>query len=120
MIVARAGSFTAGDTDILKVVLALTYPLGDVVILTLTTLIYGLSYSYFGGVFKKATYLILFGFVLMYFADFFFSYTTTLGTWSPGDWNDLLFTTAMLVLSFGVTLLDPRFAEKDTLDDIGS
>lgn len=116
VVVARAGSITADDTAILKVILDLTYPFGDVVILTLATLIYSLSYDYFGGIFKKAIYLILSGFVLMYFSDFAFSYTTTLGTWFPGDWNDLLFTTAMLSLSCGVLLLDPKFVNKDTLE----
>lgn len=115
IIIARTGSFTSGDTAILKIILDLTYPLGDVVILTLATLIYGLSYSYFGGIFKKAIYLILTGFVLMYFADFAFSYTTTLGTWSPGDWNDLLFATAMLSLSCGIAMFDPRTAPKRSM-----
>jgi len=114
VIVARGGSLTGDDTALLKVILDLTYPLGDVIILTLATLIYGLSYSYFGGVFKKAIYMILSGFVLMYFADFAFSYTTTLGTWYPGDWNDLLFATAMLALSSGVALMDPAFLHKDS------
>lgn len=118
IIIARTGSFTSGDTAILKIILDLTYPLGDIVILTLATLIYGLSYDYFGGIFKKAIYLILIGFVLMYFADFAFSYTTTLGTWSQGDWNDLLFATAMLSLSCGVALLDPKFVHKDTFEEI--
>lgn len=117
IVVARAGSFTFGDTAILKVILDLAYPIGDVFILTFATLIYGLSYKYFGGIFKKAIYIILLGFVLMYFADFSFSYTTTLGTWYPGDWDDLLFTTAMLSLSIGVALLDPRFARKDTIEN---
>lgn len=118
VVVARAGSVMADDTAILKVILDLAYPTGDVVILTLATLIYSLSYDYFGGIFKKAIYLILSGFVLMYFADFSFSYTTTLGTWFPGDWNDLLFATAMLSLSCGVVLLNPKFVNKDTLEEV--
>lgn len=120
IVVARAGSFTFGDTAILKIILDLAYPIGDVLILTFTTLIYGLSYKYFGGIFKKAIYIILLGFVVMYFADFSFSYTTTLGTWYPGDWDDLLFTTAMLSLSIGVALLDPRFAKKDTIENFST
>jgi len=115
VIVARGGDITGGDTGFLKVVLDLTYPIGDVVILTIATLVYGLSYSYFGGVFKKAIYIILSGFVLMYCADFAFSYTTTLGTWYPGNWNDLLFTSAMLAMSLGVALMDPAFLQKDSI-----
>ena len=113
VVVARSGTLTADYTAFLKVVLDLTYPLGDVMILTLATLVYGLSYNYFGGIFKKAIYIILSGFVLMYFADFAFSYTTTLGTFYPGDWNDLLFTTAMLALSSGIALMDPMSLQKN-------
>ncbi|MEK7509298.1 MAG: hypothetical protein AAB605_01140 [Patescibacteria group bacterium] len=109
IVVARAGTFEFTDTSSLpKVFFDLAYPIGDVVILTLATLIYGLSYNYFGGIYKKAIYFILLGFIILYFADFLFSYTTTLEIWYPGDWVDLLFTTAMLALSAGVGLLHPE------------
>jgi len=113
--VARGGEISYGDSDIAKLFFDFAYPIGDVVILTLATLVYGLSYNYFGGMFKKAIYLILAGFVLMYFADFSFSYTTTLETWHPADWVDLLFTTAVLILSLGVGLLDPRQSAKNSV-----
>jgi len=112
VVVARGGSFDFTDSGAMKVFFDLAYPLGDVLILTLATLVYGLSYNYFGGIYKQAIYIILAGFVLMYFADFSFSYTTTLEAWHPGDWVDLLFTTAMLALSLGVGLLDPRKSDK--------
>ena len=108
VIVARGGSIGVADSELLKLFFDFAYPIGDVVVLTLATLIYGLSYVYFGGVYKKAIYTILFGFVLMYVADFTFSYTTTLGTWYPADWVDLLFTTAILVLTLGVNMFDPK------------
>ncbi|MBI2610417.1 hypothetical protein HYW60_00560 [Candidatus Kaiserbacteria bacterium] len=108
VVVARGGAIPTSDEGLLKLFFDLAYPIGDVVILTLATLVYGLSYSYFGGMYKKAIYTILFGFVLMYVADFSFSYTTTLETWYPGDWVDLLFTTAVLTLALGVAMLDPR------------
>lgn len=108
VVIARGGSIGYEDSELLKLFFDFAYPIGDVVILTIATLIYGLSYEYFGGVYKKAIYAILFGFVLMYAADFAFSYTTTLGTWHPADWVDLLFTTAVLVLSIGVNMFDPE------------
>ena len=113
IVVAREGAFTFSDSSSLpKVFFDLAYPIGDVLILTLATLIYGLSYNYFGGIYKKAIYIILFGFVILYFADFLFSYTTTLEIWYPADWVDLLFTTAMLALSIGVNMLDPAKMQK--------
>ncbi len=84
------------------------YPVGDVVILSITLLVFGLSYKYFGGIYKKAIYFILFAFVMNYFADFTFSYTTTLGTYYNGSLADALFVTTMTILSTGIILLDPK------------
>lgn len=107
IMVARDGVITS-DTQFLKIFFDLFYPIGDIVILTVATLVFALSYDYFGGVFKTAIYIILFGFVLNYLADFLFSYSTTLETFYAGGSIDLLFTTALFVLTLGVTLLDPR------------
>lgn len=113
VVIAREGSLTYSDTN-LKIFFDLAYPIGDVVILTLTVLVYGLSYNYFGGIFKKAIYIILGGFVIMYIADFAFSYTTTLEVWHPADWVDLLFTTAMLALAIGVSMFNVDNVNRDT------
>src|SRR3989344_2952243 len=78
--IARQGVISTYD-DALKTFFDLAYPIGDVVILTITVLIFGLTYKYFGGMYKKAIYLILGGFVMNYFADFMFSYTTSLETY---------------------------------------
>jgi len=112
VVVARGGQFDFTDSSILKIFFDLFYPVTDVIILTLSTVIYGLSYNYLGGKYKIAIYIILFGFVINYFADFFFSYTTTLGTFFSGNWVDLLFSTALFLLSYGVAGLDPRLLSK--------
>ena len=105
--IARGGAI-ADDTDTLKAFFDLFYPIGDVVILTAATLIFTLSYNYFGGFFKVPIYLILFGFLLNYISDFSFSYATTLGTFYAGGPVDLLFATTMFVLALGISFLDPR------------
>lgn len=112
VVVARGGTFDFSDSGLLKLFFDLAYPIGDVVILTMATLVYGLSYNYFGGVYKKAIYTILAGFIVMYIADFSFSYSTTLETFYPGDWIDLAFTSAMFLLSIGVGMLDPKAMQK--------
>lgn len=104
--VARGG-YIADDSDMLKAFFDLFYPIGDVVILTAAMLIFVLSYEYFGGIFKTAIYFVLFGFLLNYIADFSFSYATTLELFYSGSIFDLLFATAMLSLSLGVSTLDP-------------
>ena len=105
--VARAGIISSSD-DFIKVFFDLAYPVGDVVILTLATIIYGLSFKYFAGKYRWAIYFLLFGFFVNYFADFFFSYQTTLETFVPGGLTDFLFVTAMFAISFGVNSLDSR------------
>jgi len=55
-----------------------------------------------GGRLYYAWLAILFGFGAMYFADFIFSYTTTLGTFHNGNFGDLVFTIALSLISFGV------------------
>ncbi len=104
VVVARAGSLTSGG-GLIKIFFDLAYPIMDVIILTLALLIYGLSFRFLGGRFKWPVIITLFGFVVNYFADFGFSYTTTVNTFYNGGWVDLLFTTAMFVLSFGVNSL---------------
>lgn len=108
VVVARGGELDLTDSGLLKIFFDLFYPIGDVVILTIATLIFGLSYSYLGGKFRPAIYLILLGFVMNYFSDFLFSYTTTSGTFYTGNWVDFLFTITMFVLATGITMLDPR------------
>lgn len=104
--VARGGVVdTEGGT--LKLFLDIAFPVWDVIILTLALLVFGLSFKYLGGRFKWPIIILLFGFGVNYTADFSFSYTTTLETFFVGNWVDLLFATAMFLLSFGINNLDP-------------
>lgn len=105
VVVARGGEFEL-STQFLQIFFDLAYPIGDIVILTLATLIYGLSFKYFGGKYRYAINLILAAFVLNYLADFTFSYTTTTETYYNGSLADILFATTMTVFSVGIALLD--------------
>jgi len=109
--VARDGVISSSE-DFVKIFFDLAYPAGDVVILTLATVIYGLSFKYFGGTYRFAIYVLLFGFFINYCADFSFSYLTTLGTFVPGGISDFLFTTAMFAISYGVNAFDSKSISK--------
>ncbi|OGZ63874.1 MAG: hypothetical protein A3A98_01130 [Candidatus Staskawiczbacteria bacterium RIFCSPLOWO2_01_FULL_40_39] len=111
--VARDGVIDTSDSEILKLFFDFAYPVGDLLILTVVTLVYSLSYRYLGGIFKNAVYLILLGFILMYLADFAFSYTTTTETFYPANWVDLLFTTAMFIIVLGVSQFTPKTVNQD-------
>lgn len=106
-IVARGGVITY-DGDILKLVLDILYPVGDVIVLMLATAVYWLSYEFLGGKFRKPIVFIIVGFVSMYISDFLFSYTTTIDTYFVGKWVDLFYPTAFLFIGLGLNLLDPR------------
>lgn len=99
--VARQGSFEIAGGPV-KIFFDLAYPIWDVVILTTALLVYGLSLDFLGGKFKWPVIVTLLGFGVNYFADFGFSYTTTVETFYNGSWVDLLFMSAMFILSFGV------------------
>ena len=71
-------------------------------------LLFGLSLKYLGGRFRTPVFVTLLGFVIMFLADFSFSYTTTVGTYYNGNTADLLFALAMTVISIGITSIDAR------------
>ena len=104
-VVARGGSISL-DGDRLKLFFDFAYPIGDLLILTLSLLIYGLSFSYLGGKYKISILSIILGFIVMYIADFSFSYTTTNLTYFNGHWVDILFPTAMTLMAVGVNNFD--------------
>ncbi|MBI1838986.1 MAG: hypothetical protein HYR95_01645 [Candidatus Colwellbacteria bacterium] len=109
VIVARDGIITTAESsETLKLFLDFAYPISDLIIVILATLIYGLSYRYFGGKYKLPIYLILSAFAVNYFGDFSFSYGTTVETYYTGNFADALFTTTMYLLSVGIALLDSR------------
>lgn len=103
--IGRGGTITSGG-DALKMFFDFAYPVGDVVIITIAFLVYGLSLKYLGGKYRLPTIIILFGFVLMFFADFSFSYTTTLGIYYGAHPIDLLFVAAMFAMGFGISSMD--------------
>src|SRR3989338_3007363 len=101
IVVARDGILIGSIEGYLKLFLDLAYPIGDVVILTITLILFGLSTKYLGGIYKLPVRILFLGFVLMYFADFVFSYTTTTETFYNGSFGDLLFAVALFVIMLG-------------------
>ena len=111
VVIGRDGTLIPTYEGYLKLILDLAYPLGDVIILTLAMLIFGLSRSYLGGTYKLPVNVLLLGFLTMYFADFIFSYTTTNGTFYTGNFGDLVFTVAMFLISFGTLGINVALAD---------
>ena len=102
VIVARGGVLVPAGETALKTILDIAYPLGDFMGVTIATVISGLSFRYMGGKYTFDIVAILLGLVVMTAADFVFSYTTTVGTYYNGNFGDLMLTTGLFLLSFGV------------------
>ncbi len=108
IVIAKDGTLIPQHESLLKIVLDIAYPLGDIVILTFSLVVFGLTFKFLGGVYRLPILALLAGFVVNYVADFSFSYTTTAGSYYNGHWVDLLFPTAMALLAFGVNSIDPK------------
>jgi len=77
------------------------YPSMDIVILTFAIIIFGLSVNFFRGKYKLSLFAILTGFVVLFIADFTFSYTTTFNIYYNGSIPDVLFTFGQALLTWG-------------------
>lgn len=106
--IARGGyAYYHGWGDFQGVFFDIGYALGDAINMILALVIFGLSWKYLGGIFKKPILLILSGFVLIYLADFLFSYYDGKQQYFNGHWTDLLYLATVAVFGAGVCLLDP-------------
>lgn len=106
--VARGGLLSDFSGGAYKVFFDLAYPIGDVIILSLSVIVYGLSFNYLGGRYKFPILTIIIGFIVMFVSDFSFSYVTTNGTYFNGHWVDILFPTAMALIASGVNSFDTK------------
>ena len=111
--VARGGILVDPSGSYLKLFFDLLYPLGDVVLLTMTSVLYFISKDFLGGRYKSSILILFAGFLVFYVADFGFSYTTTVETYYNGHFVDFLFATTMFILSLGLSMLDVKLLSKD-------
>lgn len=100
--VARHGVLIPPGETALKTFLDVAYPFGDFLALLFASVVFTLSYRYFGGLYRRAASSILAGLGVMYFADSVFSYSTTKETYYNGDWGDLLLTVGLFLITYGI------------------
>lgn len=91
-----------------KLFFDLFYPLGDIVILTITVSVYLILRKFLGGVYRIPVLILFWGFLLNYLGDFIFVFTTSNGTYFNGHFADFLYTTSMFVLSMGLSMINPN------------
>lgn len=105
--VARQGSLETTGLS-MQTFFDFYYPIATALSLTLVTVVYLLSHKYLGGLYKKSIIVLFVGFIFQFFGDFTYTWTTTTEVYHNGHWADMLFTTAMLVLTWGLLLFDAR------------
>ncbi len=103
--VARQGALEASGLT-LQTFFDFYYPIATALSLTLVLVVYLLSHRYLGGIYKKSILVLFSGFIFQFFGDFMYTYTTTVETYHNGHWADILFTTAMITLTWGLLLYD--------------
>ncbi|MFO0703921.1 MAG: hypothetical protein U0525_04325 [Patescibacteria group bacterium] len=93
---------TFAHINTIKVVLDIGYPLFQSVYVSLAIFAFILSRGYIGGIFNRSASIILAGFITQYIADSMFVYQFSLGTWTAGGVNDLIFTVAYTLMTLGI------------------
>ena len=109
-VIARGGEFDTSSGG-LKFFFDLFYPIGDIVILSVTALVYSLSRKFLGGKYKPVIIILFIGFVLNYITDFTFSYTTTVETYFNGHYVDFMFSTTISILSLAMSQFNPEMKD---------
>jgi hypothetical protein len=102
VIVARGGVLVSNNSTWVKTVFDIVYPLGDFIGLLIAVLVSGLSLAYMGGRYMSDMIAIFAGLAVMFIADSVFSYTTTVGTYYNGSYDDLLLTLGMFLMTYGI------------------
>lgn len=100
--IARGGVLVPVGETSLKVVLDIVYPLGDFLAFAIAVVVSGLSFKYMGGRYALDVSAILLGLFVMFIGDSIFSYTTTTGTFYNAQFGDLVLTTGLFLLTYGV------------------
>ena len=97
----------------------LGYSIGDAITATIAITIYMLSWRILGGRFKLPIVVILAGFVLLYLADFLYSYRAGRNVYFNGDVADLLYVVTISTFGLGVNMLDPGRVRKEVSPPVG-
>jgi len=106
--VARGGVIDFDPTQTWKLFFDLFYPIGSAVIFTLTLTFFTLSSGFLGGKYRLPIVILMLAFLVNFFADITFSYTTTNETYFNGYYPDMLFATGMFLFSLSLALISPR------------
>jgi len=107
VVIARGGLSYFHDRTVWISFFDLGYAIGDAINLTIAIAVFGLSWKFLGGRFKRPIIAILFSFGLIYLADFLFSYYDGRDSYYNGNPVDLIYLLTIFTIGFALCLLDP-------------
>lgn len=106
-IVIRRADF-GPESGLIKLFFDISYPLWDIVLLVLITIINILAFGFIRDRFLKPFIIISLGLLFSFFADLGFSYQSSVGEFYNGGFVDLLFITTNFLVSLGINTLVPE------------
>ena len=106
VVVARGNILRHPGESTPQVFFNYAYTIASLIDVTIVAVAYILSYKYLGGIYKKSILILLVGFVIHFFAVFFFVKTISDASYFNGNIADILFTIAVFLESFGIVSLD--------------
>lgn len=106
VVVARGGTAYFAQ-PFWKAFFDLGYSIGDAITATIAIVIFVLSWRMLGGRFRVPILVILLAFLLLYIADFSFSFMDGRGKYYNGDVVDLFYMLMITTFALGVSMLDP-------------
>ena len=106
--IARGGIIEFDPTQAWKLFFDLFYPIGSAIIFAITLTFFSLSSGFLGGKYRMPIIILMLAFLVNFFADITFSYTTTNETYFNGYYPDMLFATGMFLFSLSLALMAPR------------
>lgn len=85
--------------------LSYSSPLGGAIYISIAALTFQLSRKLLGGVMRKRILFLIAALILEYLAEYVFAYRAAQGTYYNGDIDDLVFATAVIIMSLGLNSL---------------
>ena len=93
----------------LRIFLDFGYPLSQVAYVTIALVTFLISRKVLGGVMKNKIMFVLLALLIQYAADYDFLYQAYNGTYSSGNYNDLIYMLAYLAMALSLLQLDVKY-----------
>lgn len=95
-----------------KIFFDFAYPVGDILYMSMATMIYLSSKQMFRGHMKYQIGIIVMALLFQYIGDYTFFYQAAHGTWANGSYGDAIFTLAYFIMAIALLSFNPDYFRK--------